>query len=214
MTAASPAGAIRVDLPIPPGWEAVTLAPPDLSSTEQVELLYWQAWAPVAPPGLRPASLVAACFGSDTHAWTPEAEPIVLDRLGAVVSSTALRVAKVGGRRVVSTEHGAGSTSERIEGTGDAEGQLVAKTFLGFVDPGKGLVGCFALCTAALPDCATSVDRATVLADFVPAPAPTLAVRAVVAMAHHPSVTAEAALTFGLLAGVVAVVTRRRPRAK
>jgi hypothetical protein len=143
---------------------------------------------------------------------------VVLDRLGAVVSSTAVRVARVGGRRVVSTEHTGATTSERIEGAGDATGQLVAKTFLGFVDGGHGspgpLVGCFALCTTDLPACAPSVEHATVDAAFVAPPAPTLAVRAVVAMAHHPSVTAASALTASLLAGVVAVATRRRPRTK
>jgi len=161
---------------------------------------------------------VGACFAGETSWWTPEAEPVVLERLGAVVSSTALRVARVGGRRVVSTERTRASTSERILGSGDAEGQLVAKTFLGFVDAGDGspgsLVGCFALCTTDLPACAPSVERANVEATFVAAPPPTLLVRAVVAMAHHPSVTAASVLAVSVLACVVAVATRHRPRTK
>jgi hypothetical protein len=118
----------------------------------------------------------------------------------------------------VSTEHVGARTSERIEGVGDAAGQLVAKTFLGFVDAGDGspgsLVGCFALCTVDLPACEPSVERAGVEAAFVAPPQPTLAVRAVVAMAHHPSFTAASVLTLSLLAGVMAVATRRRPRTK
>jgi len=143
---------------------------------------------------------------------------MVLERLGAVVSSTALRVARVGGRRVASTERTGASTSERIEGAGDAQGQLVARTFLGFVDGGDvspgPLVGCFALCMSDLAACAPSVEGASVEATFVAAPRPTLGVRAVVAMAHHPSLTATSALTLSLVAAVVALATRRRPRTK
>jgi hypothetical protein len=199
------------------------MAPPDLASTPQVHILAWQAWAPAAEPGTSagPESLVAACFTGETGWWTPEAEPVVLDRLGAVVSSTAVRVAGVGARRVASSEHVGASTREHIVGAGEAEGRLVARTFLGFVDAGDGsagpLVGCFALCATDRTDlaaCAPSVEEATIVASFVPAPQPTLAVRAIVAMAHHPSVTAASALTFSILAGVVALVTRRRPRTK
>jgi hypothetical protein len=220
VTASASAGGIRVDLPIPSGWTALSLPPPSLASAEQIRVLEWQAWAPASTEGAPPGSsaLVAACFAGETSAWTPEAEPIVLERLGAVVSSTALQVARVGERRVVSTEHTGTSTRERIEGTGDAAGQIAARTFLGFVDAGDGsaglLVGCFALCTKDLAACGPSVEGATVAAEFVPAPRPTLAVRAVVAMAHHPSITAASALTLSLLAGVVAVATRRRPRTK
>jgi hypothetical protein len=220
VTASSSAGGIRVDLPIPRGWAILSLPPPSLASAEEVHILQWQAWAPASPEGAPTGSsaLVAACMAADTSSWTPEAEPIVLERLGAVVSSTALRVARVGERRVASAEHTGTSTTERIEGTGDAAGQIAARTFLGFVDAGDGaaglLVGCFALCTKDLAACGPSVEHATVAAEFVPAPRPTLAVRAVVVMAHHPSITAFSALIFALLAGVVAVVTRRRPRTK
>jgi hypothetical protein len=220
VTARSPSGGIRVELPIPRDWAPTSIAPPDLASTTQVHILAWQAWAPTTEPGAsaRPGSLVAACFTGETGGWTPEAEPVVLDRLGAVVSSTAVRVGGVGARRVASTEHTGASTSEHIVGAGDAEGRLVARTFLGFVDAGDGsagpLVGCFALCTRDLAACEPSVEKATMVASFVPAPQPTLAVRAIVAMAHHPSVTAASALTFSILAGVVALVTRRRPRTK
>jgi hypothetical protein len=218
--ASSSAGGIGVDLPVPRGWTAFALAPPSLASAEAIRVLEWGTWAPASAEGA-PAgasALVAACFAGDASSWTPEAEPIVLERLGAVVSSTALRVARVGERRVASTEHTGTETTERIEGAGDAAGQIAARTFLGFVDAGEGsaglLVGCFALCTKDLAACGPSVERATVAAPFVPAPKPTLTVRAVVAMAHHPSVTAFSALTFALLAGVVAVATRRRPRTK
>jgi hypothetical protein len=213
----SSSAGIRVTLPIPSGWVPAELSPPDLASAEQVHVLTWQAWRPPGIPPEGPA-LVTACFAGRTSAWTPEAEPVVLERLGAVVSSTALRVSKVGQRRVASTEHLGAMTSERLEGVGDAADRLVAKTFLGFVDAGDGspgsLAGCFALCTMDLPACEPSVERAGVDAAFVAPPPPTLAVRAVVAMAHHPSLSAASALTLSLLAGVIAVATRRRPRTK
>jgi hypothetical protein len=183
-----------------------------------VNVLVWQAWGPPGPSAESARSgLVGACFAGQTSSWTPEAEPVVLERLDAVVSSTALRVARFGERRVVSTEHTDTMVSQRLVGKGAAEDQLVARTFLGFTDPGGGapeLVGCFVLCVGELPECRADVEDARVEAVFVPPPPPTLAVRAVVAMAHHPSLTLSSTLTLALLAALVAVATRRRPRTK
>jgi hypothetical protein len=207
-------GEARVVVSVPEGWVTAPLAPPDLSPTPDVRVLAWQAWG---PPGQGDrASLITACFGGEIHAWTDEAEPIALDRLRAVVSSTALRVARVGGLRIRSGEHAGSVTSERIDGTGDAEGALAARTFLGFVDAGDSaghLVGCFALCVRDL-DCQASVDRSTLEGAFVPSPRPTMAVRALVAMVHHPSATFGSMAILSCLLGVVALVTRKRPRAK
>ncbi len=115
-------------------------------------------------------------------------------------------------------EHAANVTSERLEGAGDAEGELAARTFLGFVDFGASatdhLVGCFALCVEDLRGCETSVDGATVEGAFVPPPRPTVAARALVAMVHHPSETFGSIGILSCLLAAIALATRKRPRAK
>jgi hypothetical protein len=206
----------RVVLRVPDGWRETPLAPTDLSETPGVRVLTWQAWGPEAPAS---AGLVAACFGADPGTWTPEVEPLVLERLRATVSSTALRLARVGQLRVVSTDRLGVVTRELLEGRGDAEHQLSAQVFLGFVDPRESggrptLAGCFALCTADLPACGASVTEASVAADFVPPPPPTLSVRAALAIVGHPSTSVGVALTLCILLGAMLIVTRRRPRTK
>jgi hypothetical protein len=211
----------RILVSVPDGWRALPLPPPDLSQAAGVHVLAWEVWGPSSQPSEdAPGSgLVGACLGRDTGTWTAEAEPLVLERLDAMVSSTALRVARIGGYRVVAVDpRDSGVTSQLLEGAGDAEHLLAARTFLGFVGgrdtPSGRLVGCFALCVTDLPSCESSVDRATVDAEFVPPPAPTLLLRAVVSMVHHPSVAMTLALAFSLLVGGVLVATRRRPRTK
>jgi hypothetical protein len=211
----------HVVLAVPEGWTEAPLPAPDPSQTSGIRVLAWKAWAPSAKggdAGSHPGSLVAGCFGADLGTWTPEAEPFVLERLGAMVSSTAIRATGVGECRVESTVHEGGFTTQRIVGAGEAEHQLSARTFLGFVEGEHAasgrLVGCLALCASDLPHCERSVDGATVSAVFVPSPEPTLSVRAVVAMAHHPGTTLATALGGSLLLGLAAVLTRRRPRTK
>jgi hypothetical protein len=208
-------GEARIVVSVPEGWGTVPLEPPDLSATPGVSVLAWHAWGPLGQ-GDR-AALMTACFGGEIRAWTDEAEPLALDRLRAVVSSTALRAARVGGLRVRSSEHAGSVTSEQIDGAGDAEGALAARTFLGFVDAGDAaghLVGCFALCVTNLHGCQASVDRSTLEGAFVPSPRPTTAVRALVAMVHHPTATFGSMAILSCLLGVIALVTRKRPRTK
>jgi hypothetical protein len=208
-------GEARIVVTVPEGWTAASLAAPDLSQAPEVKVLAWQAWGEPAKGDA--AHLVAACFGGDTRLWTDEAEPIVLDRLRAVVSSTALRTARVGGLRVRSTDHAGSVTSEQIDGSGDAEGVLAARTFLGFVDGGDAaghLVGCFALCVADLDACRESVDGAVLEGAFVPSPRPTMATRALLGVLHHPSAAFGSVAVLSCLLGVVAVATRKRPRTK
>lgn len=208
----------RILVTLPEGWMAVPLPPPDVSQTPEVSVLDWHAWAPPGKLEGEQARLVTACFGGETHAWTDEVEPMVLDRLRAVVSSTALRLDGVGGLRVASMHRTGRVTTEWLDGSGEAESRLAARTFLGFADSGDPaaghLVGCFALCIADLHGCRTSVERATVEGTFVDAPHPTLSVRALVAMVHHPTATFGSLALLCALVGILAVVTRKRPRTK
>jgi hypothetical protein len=204
----------HVVLRVPAGWRETALSPPDLSQTPSVHVLTWNAWGPEAPTS---ASLVAGCFGASPGTWTPEAEPIVLERLHATMSGVALRVARVGQSRVMSTSRDGYATREALEGQGDAEGQLSGQDFLGFVASAGAppqLVGCFALCTVDLPACDASVKEATVAAEFVPPPAPTLSLRAVLAAVHHPKTSLGVALTLCFALATLLVATRRRPRTK
>ena len=223
----------HVVLEIPEGWRETPLAPPDLSQAAGVRVLTWKAWAPKSlapgtlgdppnPPGIPTGTpeLVAGCFGSETGTWTAEAEPLVLERLRAMVSSTALRVARVGEYRVAESTRRGHLTTERLEGTGD-ERPLAAQVSLGFVhaDAAKGaraepmLVGCFALCSDR-SQCEKTVEGATVAAEFVPPPGATLSLQALVTMVHHPSASLAVAVSCSLLMGAVLVITRRRPRTK
>jgi hypothetical protein len=108
-------------------------------------------------------------------------------------------------------------TSEQIDGSGDAEGVLAARTFLGFVDGGEAaghLVGCFALCVADLDTCRESVNGAVLEGAFVPSPRPTMATRALLGVLRHPSAAFGSVAVLSCLLGVVAVATRKRPRTK
>ena len=212
---------VRVSLPR--GWQADSaLDPADLSQTAGVRLESWQAWTQADASS--PAELVTGCWSADPGTWTPEAEPLVLERLTAMVSSTSLRIARIGDYRALPATRQGNLTSQRLLGSGEAEHRLSAQVFLGFVAPvtERGaapsseppLVGCFALCTTDEPSCAAAVEEATVAADFVPPSRPTLSLSALVTVIHYPRTSLGVLLTFSLLVAVALVVTRRRPRTK
>lgn len=206
---------------VPEGWTETSLPSPDLSGAVGVTLSAWNAWAPMDAKGdalgYASSALVCACFQGDPGTWTTEAEPIALEHLRGMVSSTALRVARLGELGVVATTREGELTTQRLAGRGEAEHRLSAETFLGFaVGKAKGpdLVGCFALCTGDTAKCDASVEGASVSAVFVPAPPTSLSLRAILAAVHHPSTTLAMATAVALLVAAALVVTRRRPRTK
>jgi hypothetical protein len=212
----------HVRLTIPLGWRPdPALDPPDLSQAIGVRLLNWEAWAKADASA--PGELVAGCWSADPGTWTPEIEPLVLERLTAMVSSVSLRIAQFGEYRALPSTSQGNLTSRRLLGSGDSEHRLSAQIFLGFAARGAGqeaprssgtLVGCFALCTMDEAQCGGPIEEATVAAQFVPPPGPTLSLSALVAMVHHPTTSLGLVLTFALLVGAGLVVTRRRPRTK
>jgi hypothetical protein len=209
----------QVALPVPRGWVDGALAPPDLSQTALVRVISFRSWRPAGElsQDASQASLVAACLGGDPGTWADDLEPLVLNHLRAVISSTGLRTARVGDLRVLSTERSANVMRQDLAGTGEAEGKLAARLFLGFAErtaERPELVGCFALCAGDARECEPSVRQATVDAVFVPRPPASLALRAVLGMVHHPSASLAGALSLALVLGAVLVLTRRRPRAK
>lgn len=209
----------RVVVDAPADWTAATLEPPDLSQSPQIALVAWRAWRPADAP----ARLVTACFSAATGTWTPEAEPIVLDKLAQVATSTALRVAEVGALHAAAPAHLGDVASQRLE---SRAGQpfLVARTFLGFQEP--GVVACFALCVSpdptpaasgakaeAEPACAASVEGARLEGALGAPPRPGLGLTVTMAAVHHPRVAAGFVVGLAALGAMLAVATRRRPRA-
>ena len=213
---AMPAERVEIHLAPPPGWGPAALAEPDLSQSPEVALLGWKVWGPSGSPGGAPARdtrLVAACFGVETSRWTKEAEPIVLDKVAQMAASTALRVGGLGAMRPVETKDApqGGAATQELEGTGDATESVSARTFLGFVPP--TMVGCFALCVDPHGQaCRTSALEARVDGHFRPPPEPGVLLDGVLAAVHHPRAAASTLAALAALGGVLAIVTRRRPR--
>lgn len=100
----------------------------------------------------------------------------------------------------------------RATGGGPTVGH--ARTFLGF--GGTNAHACFVVCAGpngAPPACNEVVVRARLEGSDAP-PEPGLSLRAVTWAVHHPSTSATAFGAATLLAAVLAVVTRRKPRAR
>jgi hypothetical protein len=196
----------------PLGWTVDVLPPPDLSQVPQIALEQWSVWG--GPQGEDRARLVAACFATEAQAWAPEMDPLALEKLEGMAASTAVRVSGVGTMRSRSTGRGASLVEERLDGTGEAEGLLRAHLFLGFVATRQGtaLRGCYALCSGGAA-CEASVDDATLRGSYLQPPGPSLTLRALLAIVHHPACVGWTLAGLSCLLCVVAIATRRRPRA-
>jgi hypothetical protein len=202
----------------PAAWESVAFDRPDLSESPGVTLVDWRAWGPAAPlgdtpngAGARGDRLVTGCFTRATSRWTPEAEPIALDKLAQVATSTALRVADVGPLHVTTTDRRENVVSQRLEGAWDA------KTFLAF--EGDTLIGCFVSCvesprSARTAGCAASVDAAHLEGAFGAPPPRGVWLTAAMAATHHPRLASAALAALAASAAMLAVATRKRPRVR
>jgi hypothetical protein len=216
-TASAPLAARAAEAPAvllepPAGWIDVPLERPDLSQSRQVRVKTWNAWGPAAASDVR---LVAACLSAEADTWTPEAERIALDKVAQSASSTALRVSGMGALRPTSTDHdgtAAAIVSQHLEGTGDATGAALAKTFLAFAP--HQIVGCFALCVDPHHDlaCRASVEQARLTGDFTPPPNTSASLRLLLAAVHHPQVAEGVLAGLALAGAALTLATRRRPR--
>jgi hypothetical protein len=164
-----------------------TTPPPDLSQTPQVELAQWSAWR--SSPGGDAEALVAACFHARVDAWTPEADPLALAKLDETIAGAASRAPP-----------------------GPANAPITVRKAQGFVHDARGavLVSCFAWCRGA--SCTPAVQTAELPSSFVPPPAPSPALRAIVLLIHHPNMTAGGLAALAVLGGTAAVATRPRPK--
>jgi hypothetical protein len=192
----------------PAAWESVAFDRPDLSEAPGVTLVDWRAWG---PPDGRADRLVTACFTRATGRWTPEAEPLALDKLAQVATSAALRVADVGPLHPTRTDRHDNVVSQRLEGKWDA------RTFLAFED--ETLIGCFVSCVESPRStlnagCAASVEGAHLVGSFGPAPPRGVWLTAAMAAVHHPRVASGALAALAALGATLAVATRKRPRTR
>jgi hypothetical protein len=209
------APAVRVAAEAPAGWGRVAFGPPDLSQSPQVALVDWSAWGPPDGAPTASARLVTACFEAKTTTWTPEAEPLVLDKIAQVATSTALRLAPVGPLHVVGTDRTGDLVSQRLEGSFE-HGWVGSRTFLGFQTQTQSVVACFALCVddAARDGCASSLRTASMVGQLGAPPSEGLGLRVTMAAVHHPRTAATLAVLLAALGAVLAVATRRRPRVR
>jgi hypothetical protein len=184
-----------------------SFGPPDLAQTPQVTLTQWAAWR------RGDAELVAACFRAPVGTWAPEIEPIALERIAAMATSTALRVRGDASLRPVTVARG-----ERIVTQSFAGDAASARTFLAFVraDPSdpdsRAAAACFALC--ANGSCAGEIDRAELEGPLASPPPTSAALRALLAAIHHPRATAWAVVALACVAFAIAVMTRKRTRGR
>jgi hypothetical protein len=194
----------------PAGWSHALVSQPELGAGANISVEIWDAWQ---PPGNDDQRVVSGCLGTDLRTWTPEAAPIALERLDAVVSATLTRLDLPPALRVTRELRG-DVTEEWLAGDGDAHGS--ARTFLGFTsrDGEPHLLGCFVLCAPASVACDDAIEHATPTSAFVPPPAASLPLRAVVLGVHHSRAVALGATALFVLAGALAIWTRPRPRRK
>jgi hypothetical protein len=200
---------IALHAPPPPGWTQAAVEPPDLSQSPQVSQEQWEAWGPAGTTDTR---LVVGCFRGETSTWSTEADGVALDKVADVASSTALRVAGVGAMQRIGSARASNVLRGKLEGSGEADGRIVASTFLAF--QGETAHGCFALCVDRGGACRASVEASQLEGEFTPPPPTSAVLRAVLTLVRHPEATAWCVVGITAALGAAAIATRKRPRAR
>jgi hypothetical protein len=197
----------------PQGWLAAEIAPPRIAESAGAELTSFTA----ARSPEDHAAVVAGCVATPIPGWVEDMRPAVEGRTTALAGAAAERIA---GTAVDARGDGQGGFDLRRASDLDHAGAPIigtARTFVGFDQQDGGRVlTCFAACTRksgseAPLGCERSVAAAR-LVGSTPPPRPGLALRSVTWAVHHPRPAALGATILIAFAGVLAVVTRRRPR--
>jgi hypothetical protein len=161
-------------------------------------------------------TLLLGCVATPIPGWVDDMRPTVEARTVSLLNASAERVVGV----PVETRDAAGHFALRPVGAAEGAAFVgIGRTFVGFGE--HDVVTCFAACVvpkgAALATtsrtCDASVLAARLEGDRAPPPSGVV-LGALTWAVHHPSaaVTWGGVLTFAL--GVVAVVSRRRPRSR
>ena len=172
----------------------------------------WNAWR---SPATR-QTLLLGCVATPIPGWVEDMRPTVDARTLALLDASAERV--VGAP--IETRTAPGHLGLRTVGAPEGAPLVgIGRTFVGFGE--HDVVTCFAACVvpkAAAPatvsrTCDASVRAARLVGDRAPPPSGVV-LGALTWAVHHPgaTVTWGGFLTFAL--GVVAVVSRRRPRSR
>lgn len=186
---------------VPPGWHAADVAPPKISDSAGAELAQYAAFEDEG------ATITIGCVATPVPGWVEDMRPAVEARTVALAGASAARAS---GKPIdAKTDDHGGFVLRSVN---DLEGPPVgsARTWIGF--DAHRVHTCFATCTGArFESCRHAVDGAR-LEGTSPPPAPGLALGVVTWAVHHPAPFAMGAGALVLLAGIVAIVTRRRPR--
>lgn len=161
-------------------------------------------------------TLLLGCVATPIPGWVDDMRPTVEARTVSLLNASAERVVGV----PVETRVAAGHFTLRPVGAAESAASVgIGRTFVGFGE--HDVVTCFAACVvpkAAAPatvsrTCDASVLAARLVGDRAPPPSGVV-LGALTWAVHHPgaTVTWGGFLTFAL--GVVAVVSRRRPRSR
>lgn len=190
----------------PAGWKAAELERPTIAEGTGATLTQWAAYrSPVADE-----TFVAGCVGTPIPGWVEDMRPPVEARTTALLGAAA---AKITGAPV--DVRGAGAVFE-LRPASDVGGAPIGtgRTFIGFEE--ARVLTCFAACatrrTASEGRACDGAVAAARLEDGRSPPPPGLALRGATWAVHHPRPTALAACGVILLAGILAVGLRRRPR--
>jgi hypothetical protein len=196
----SPAVAVEA----PSGWAAADVARPPLAESSGARWVSWNAWRSPEKDG----ALAVACYAAPVPGWVDDMRPAFSGRAISLAGATA---AQITGFAVETFPEGE-VLALRAAGGGKTVG--FTNTFIGFGE--TNVHSCFVVCAgpnAAPTACNEVVVRTRLVGGDAP-PQPGIALSAVTWAVHHPSTTATAFGAAVLLGAVLAVATRRKPRAR
>lgn len=193
----------HVVVDVPGGWRAATVAPPKINESSGAAIAQFAAFTNEV------ATITIGCVATPIPGWSEEMRPAVEGRNVALAGSSAA-IASGTPIDAKSGEHGVFV----LRSANDLEGPPVgsARTWLGW--DAAHVHTCFATCTGPSDhgaSCQNSIETAH-LEGSTRSPPPGLALSAVEWAVNHPKPFATGAAAFVILAGIAAVLTRRKPR--
>lgn len=192
----------RLTVPRPDGFVAAPDAPvalPEGSPARRVERLELTS---------RDARLVAECFAARVPGWSAELRGPIEGRTVAMLAATAERRLGAG----VRVDHDVLAGELTLRATDDGRPLGHGRTLLGF--DGDEAHTCYVACVArdAAP-CGGAVESST-LQGGTSAPPPGLLLASAEGVVAHPRAAAVGLVGLSMTLGVIAVLSRRRPRTR
>jgi hypothetical protein len=194
----------------PSGWVAAEIASPKIAESAGAVMIDWRA----ARSPEDSAAFVTGCVATPIPGWVEDMRPAIDARTTALAGASAAMITAA----PIDMRADARETLFVLRAANDLGGPPIgsARTFLGFDE--SRVFTCFATCAdrprAGAPRhdaCARSVLTARLDGSSTP-PRPGLGLRGVTWAVHHPRPTALGGGVIVLLAGILAIAARRRPR--